>query len=54
MKSHRLFEIIGLVDDDLVLQAMDPPRHRNSPLVAAACLALCAVSLPFFASFSSP
>ena len=54
MKSHRLFEIIGLVDDDLILDALNPPhrRHISIPL-AAACLTLCAVSLPFLNGFSA-
>ena len=48
MKAQRLFELIGLVEEDLVLQAMETPRRQRFPvgLAAAACLTLCAVSLP--------
>lgn len=54
MKAQRLFELIGLVDEDLVENALKPPVRRRFPLAAAACLVLCALSLPLLSGIFSP
>lgn len=51
-KSERLFRILGLTSDDLVLAADRPAQRRRwkAPLAAAACLAvLCAVGIGWLA-----
>ncbi len=44
-QAERLFQIIGLVDEALVEEALSPPKARRkffwSSLASAACLALC-------------
>jgi len=54
VKAQRLFELIGLVDEELVENAMEPPKRRRFPLAAAACLVLCALSLPILSGVFSP
>lgn len=53
MKAQRLFELIGLVDEDLVEDALTPTVRRFPVgLAAAACLVLCLVSLPLSGVFA--